>query len=89
MKKKLIMLFVLLAPVFAMLNSCSSDCTQSQPIKDIAKAQKKQMENELASKTVTYTSEVKGHEYVITVYSAYYGGGCAMVHSESCSCKSK
>ena len=83
------MLFVLLAPLFVMLNSCSSDCTQSQPIKDIAKAQKEQMENELACKTVTYTREVKGHEYVITVYSAFHGGGCAMVHSESCSCKLK
>lgn len=69
------MLFVLLAPLFVMLNSCSSDCTQSQLIKDIA--------------TVTYTREVKGHEYVITVYSAFHGGGCAMVHSESCSCKLK
>lgn len=87
-------IMVLIAALFFVIitMSCCSNHSYDDGNKAISSIQEKLSKNETEEairNTYTFVRQVEGHDYVITVYSNYYGGGCSMVHAESCSCKSK
>ena len=72
--------------------SCCSNHSDDDGNKAISSIREKLSKNETEEairNTYTFVRQVEGHDYVITVYNDYNGGGCSMVHAESCSCKSK
>lgn len=85
---------VLIAALFFVIITmfCCSNHSDDDGNKAISSVREKLLKNETEEairNTYTFVRQVEGHDYVVTVYNDNSGGGCAMVHAESCSCKSK
>ena len=80
-------LFFVIITMFCCFNH--SDDDGNKAISSIREKLSKTETDEAIRNTYTFVRQVEGHDYVITVYNDYNGGGCSMVHAESCSCKSE
>lgn len=72
--------FLFIASIVSVFVILTASCSNSE-----TKEKFQKLEAEQASKsTYTFVQKVEGHDYVIAVHR-----GCAIVHAESCWCKSK
>lgn len=87
-------IMVLIATPFFVITTmpCCSNHSDDEGNKALSSLREKLSKNETEEAiryTYTFIRQVEGHDYVVTVYGGCNGGSCAMVHAESCSCKSK